>query len=209
VTARRLVVVALLLCGCARRVQPPSADVPADRPFPDMSGRDVMVMPVQGATPSIAVPLTSTAVALTSDARTSLEAELSFWLPDAAPRVRWLLPAAVERAARNAPTLGVHVRELQIQELLRARLQSIGDPLYTELRQVALLTNVRPALVPIGAVWIGDADGTGRVHLAAALIDTHGGAVLWNGVVAGTRGPAVNAATIASVAQALARMAAR
>lgn len=205
----RLWLVVLLLCGCAQRAAPPSADVPA-LPFPDMSGRTIMLLPIQPATPTVAVPAGAVAAQpLSSEDRAMLEAELTFWLPEAAPRIRWVLPATIDQRAVRSPTLEVRPRDLPVQDFLRARLQSIGDPLYGDLRKLALLMDVRPALLPIGAVWVQEADGTGRVHLALALIDTTGGAVTWYGVVAGTAGARVDASTIASTAQALARLAAR
>lgn len=205
----RLWCVALLLCGCAQRPAPPSAEAP-ERPFPDMSGRTIMLLPVQPATPTMTLPAGAVAAQpLSGDGRAMLEAELSFWLPEAAPRIRWVLPATIDQRAERSPTLEVRPRDLPVQDFLRARLQSIGDPLYGDLRKLALLMDVRPALLPIGAVWVQEAGGNGRVHLALALIDTTGGAVIWYGVVAGASGPRADAVTIASTAQALARLAAR
>jgi hypothetical protein len=80
----------------------------------------------------------------------------------------------------------------------------IGDPLYGELRRVAALMDARVALLPIGALWVEEQAGTGRVHLAAALIDTFGGDVVWYGVVAGHPGARGDPAVLASAAQALA-----
>jgi hypothetical protein len=205
----RLCWIVLLLCGCGQRPAPPSADT-LERPFPDMSGRTIMLLPVQAATPTVTPPAGAVAArALSSEGRAQLEAELSFWLPEAARRIRWVLPDAIDQRATRSPTLDVRARDLPVQDFLRARLQSIGDPLYGDLRKLALLMDVRPALLPIGAVWIEEAGGTGRVHLALALIDTTGGAVIWYGVVAGAPGARVDQSTIASTAQALARMAAR
>ena len=205
----RLCWIVLLLCGCSQRPAPPSAEI-QERPFPDMSGRTIMLLPVQAATPTVTPPAGAvSARALTSEGRAQLEAELSFWLPEAAPRIRWVLPAAIDQRASRQPTLDVRARDLPVQDFLRARLQSIGDPLYGDLRKLALLMDVRPALLPIGAVWIEETGGTGRIHLALALIDTTGGAVIWYGVVAGAPGARVDQGTIASTAQALARMAAR
>src|SRR5690606_39979400 len=59
-----------------------------------------------------------------------------------------------------------------------SRIQSIGDPLYGDLRRVAVVTDARLALIPLGALWIPEVGGAGRIHVAAALIDTMGGAVL-------------------------------
>jgi hypothetical protein len=197
------------VAGCARMAAPPSADG-RQAPFPDIGGRTVLLLPVQSAMPVVAVPETAdpgrSMVPLPEQARQALEAELSYWLPEQAPRSRWVLPAAIDRAVRQSPSIDVRVRELTVRDFQRARLEMIGDPLYGELRRVAALMDARPAVLPIGAVWIPEQAGGGRVHLAVALIDTFGGDVVWYGVVAGTAGPLDDATVIASVAQALARM---
>jgi hypothetical protein len=207
-----MVVAALVaagMAGCARAVAPPSADG-RQRPFPDLGGRTVMLLPVQSAVPSVAVPGSADPsrgiVPLPADARAALDAELSYWLPEQARRTRWVLPDAIDAAVRRSPAIDVRVRELTVRDFQRARLDMIGDPLYGELRRVAALVDARPALLPIGAVWIPEQAGGGRVHLAVALIDTFGGDVVWSGVVAGTAGSLSDAAVIASVAEALARM---
>jgi hypothetical protein len=206
---RTVILAAAVLGACSQRVAPPSADA-AQQPFPDMAGRAVLVLPVQAAAPLLGLPRTADParppVTLGAETRAALEAELGYWLSEHAPRVRWVLPDAVERAVLRAPTLDVRVRELAVQDFLRAKLESIGDPLYGELRKVGALFDTRPVLLPIGAVWIPETDGRGRVHLALALIDTTGGAVVWSGVVAGAPAAAPDGAAAASVAQALARL---
>jgi hypothetical protein len=205
VRALRVGALALLLAGCARPA-PPSADA-RQRPFPDIGGRAVMLLPVQAAVPTIGLPAGATqAVALGADARGVLEAELAYWLPARTPRARWVLPDAIERAVRQSPSLDVRVRDLAVRDFQRARLEMIGDPLYGELRRVGALLDARVALLPIGALWVQEPDGTGRVHLALALIDTFGGDVVWYGVVAGVPGARGDATVIASVAQALAEL---
>jgi hypothetical protein len=199
----------LLLAGCARMVAPPSADA-RQAPFPDIGGRTVMLLPVQAAVPVVAAPATAdparAPVPLPPELRTALEAELAYWLPERAARSRWLLPDAIERAVARSPMLDVRLRELTVRDFQRARLESIGDPLYGELRRVGALMDARAALLPIGALWIPEAGGGGRVHLVVALIDTMGGQVIWQGVVAGTAGPLNDASVVASVAEALAGM---
>jgi len=112
----------------------------------------------------------------------------------------------VERAVRGSPMIDVRVRELSVRDFQRARLESIGDPLYGELRRLGALMDARLALLPVGALWITEQTGAGRVHLAVALIDTFGGDVVWYGVVAGAPGARGDAAVIASTAQALAQL---
>lgn len=196
------------MLACARPA-PPSADA-QPRPFPDLGGRTVMVLPVQGAVPTLALPASADPAAapalLSLEMQQALEAELVYWLQQRVPRVRWVAPEAIERSVRNSPSLEVRPRELTVRDFQRARLQSIGDPLYGELRRVGALMDARLALLPIGALWVAEREGGGRVHLVSALIDTFGGDVLWQGVVAGNAGERSDAAVIASAAQALARM---
>lgn len=203
-----LLLVAVAVCACSARPAPPSADA-QQRPFPDIGGRTVMLLPVQRVTPIVGIPESADtarqAAPLSTDALAMLDAELAFWLPTSAARTRWVLPDAVERAALGAPTLDVRPHELPVYDFLRARLESIGDPLYGDLRKLGILMDARIALLPIGAVWIPEQGGAGRVHMAVALIDTFGGSVVWYGVVAGTAGAPGDAATVASAAQALAQ----
>ena len=197
----------LLLAACASSSAPPAADT-QQQAFPDIGGRRVMLLPVQQIVPAISPPesadTTRPMLALSGDALRAIEAELAYWLPEHAHRVRWVLPDAIERAAGSSAAIEVTVRDLPIRDFQRSRLESIGDPLYGDLRRIAALTDARLAFLPIGAVWIPEIDGTGRVHLAAALIDTVGGRVLWYGVAASAPGGRDDAATAASVARALA-----
>jgi hypothetical protein len=112
----------------------------------------------------------------------------------------------VERALQGAGRIEVDARSLSVRDFQRARLRSIGDPLYGELRRVGALLDARLAILPLGAVWITEQTGVGRVHISVVLIDTFGGDVLWQGVVAGAPGARGDAATIASTAQALAQL---
>jgi hypothetical protein len=204
------VVAVLLLGGCAKSVAPPPSADGRQQAFPDIGGRTVMMLPVQSAMPLMTMPATAdpagTPMPLPEPARAALEAELAYWLPQAGARVRWVMTEAVERAVRGSPAIDVRVRDLTVRDFQRSRLQYIGDPLYTELRRVAALMDARGAFLPIGAVWIPERAGGGRVHLAAAIIDTMGGQVLWQGVVAGTPGALDDPTTVASAAQALARL---
>ncbi|HSJ09623.1 MAG TPA: hypothetical protein VK928_06895 [Longimicrobiales bacterium] len=202
-----LLLASLALAACSTRPAAPSAEAP-QRAFPDMSGRTVMLLPVQSATPLIGRPATADSTApattLAGDALRAFDAELAFWLAERAGRVTWVAADAVERAADRATVLNVRPRDLPIRDFLRARLEAIGDPLYGDLRGLSMLVDARVALLPIGAVWIPEQDGTGRLHVALALIDTFGGRVLWQGVIAGDATAANDAAALAAAAQAIA-----
>jgi len=99
----------------------------------------------------------------------------------------------------------LQLRDLPVRDFIRSRVESIGDPLYGDLRSIGLLADARIALLPIGALWIPETGGGGRIHLAVALIDTMGGRVFWQGVVASAAAASIDAAALASTAQALAQ----
>lgn len=206
--SRLLIYAALVLCACSSRT-PPAADA-EQPPFPDMGGRKVMLLPLQNVIPLVNPPTTADtareAMSLSGDTRDALEAELAFWLPSNSPRVEWVMPEAIERAVQRSPAIEVRVRDLAVRDFLRARLTQIGDPLFGELRRVGALLDTRYALLPIGAVWIPEIGGGGRIHIALALIDTIGGRVMWSGVAAGKSGPIDDPAVAASAAEAVARL---
>ena len=180
--------------ACAQRAQPP---VPGDdtRPPPSLAGRPVLVLPVQPTSgPGVlAVP--------------GLDADIAFFLSERAPQVRWILPAQVERALANAPTLRIQPSALDVGGFRRARLERIGEPLFTDLHNLGLLLDARLALLPYAGGYVAGAGGSpGRVELHVALIDTAGGDVLWIGAVTGQPGAPDSAAVGASAASALAEL---
>lgn len=176
----------LLILACSSR-QPPSADRPAP-PAPNLSGRSVMLLPVQGGR---GVP-------------EGLDAELSFWLPERGLGVNWVLPDAIDEVVARSPTLGIHPRSLEVSVFHYAEVRNIGDPLFGDLRRLGALVDARYAILPVAAGYVTRAEGV-RVEIAAAIIDTLGGRVLWFGVVGGETGDRAAPALVASAAQALAR----
>jgi hypothetical protein len=192
-----LVLAAALAAACqsARSGAPPSADRPTPV-APDLAGTAVLVLPAQPA-PGQGVNADGEPVA-------GLDGEIAFWLGDRAPGVRWVFPPAIDHALARAPMLDIQPRRLQVASFHRAQVRNIGDPLFGDLRRLALLFDARYALVPVSTAWSG-ADETGRVEITAALIDTEGGAVLWIGAVAGEEGAVGSAAVRVSAAEALVR----
>lgn len=132
-----------------------------------------------------------------------LDDEIAFWLPESAPRVDWVLPAAVERALERSPSIDVRLDALAVSSFHRAEVKNIGDPLFGDLRALNALVDARYALIPVAAAVISDGTGAGRVEMNVALIDTVGGRVLWFGAVAGELGPMGAPEVNASAARAL------
>jgi len=184
---------ALVSAACARRARPPVANEPSPAP-PSLAGRAVLVLPLQPTSGPGVLPAPG------------IDADLAFFLPERAPLVHWVLPAELERVLRSSPTLRIRPAELDVTALRRARLERIGEPLFTDLHNLGLLLDARLALVPYAGGYVAAAGGqAGRVELHVALIDTSDGDVLWLGAVAGQPGEAGSAAVTASAASALAQ----
>jgi len=199
--------------ACAGHAPPKATDPKA--PAPDMTGVRVMVLPAQvrGKLPG-------------------LDTELAYWLEQRAPRTQWVFRPAMERVLKNNPEWSINLDALAVGQFAYMQVERIGEPLFTDLRRLSTLLDARYALVPVGAAWVPLPDtaaargaggragtrvaasdtaaagpaGRGHVEMAAAIIDTFDGSVLWYGVVAGKGGDAPDRATIASAAQELARV---
>jgi hypothetical protein len=186
-------------CGGARqRAAPPE---PTTRPAPVLTGYKVMLFPTQRGPVPVAdaqkqhFPL---------DAE-KLDAEIAYWLPELARSVNWVMPNTLQRAVERSPTLGVDIRKLAVTSFQRAQVKRIGDPLFSELRGLAAVTEARIAVIPVAAELIGATRGDARAQVATAVIDTFDGTVLWYGVLEGDAGTQGDDAALASAAQAFAR----
>ena len=191
----------LLLAACGPKAAPPAANE-SPRP-PALVGSTVMVLPVHAGT----VPTPgATNVNFRSDGVDALDSEIAYWLPETAPRVKWIMPPAIDRALARSPGLNIDIRNLAINGFRRMQLRRIGDPLFGDMRRLGAVLDTRFALIPVAAEFRPTTGSNGRIDIAAALIDTERGDVLWFGVVSGDEGAAGDAAVTTSAAQAFARL---
>ena len=181
----------LFVAGCGRK-ELPKVDEP-QRPVPNLVGLKVMVLPSQPGPGGVPVGLDDAIAA-------NLEA--------VAPSVDWVLPAEVERALTRAPWLEIRPRALPVSMFRSPEMTHVTEPLYGQMRRLGALVDARYALLPVAAGYVqGTEPGQqGRIEVAAALVDTVGGRVLWYGVVAGARGAANDEVVIGTAAQAVAAM---
>ncbi len=184
----------LVLTGCASHRAPTPET--SRRMAPDLTGRVVMVLPAQGgagARPPI-----------------GLDDEIRYWLGDRAPDVQWVFPLQLRSVLERTPALSdIHINALSVSHFRGAEVRRIGDPLFGDLRRLGAVVDARYALVPVTAAYVPGDTVPGRVEVAAALIDTLGGDVLWYGVAGGDRGDERDPRVIASAARALAGKVAR
>lgn len=190
-----------LVAACGPKTAPPAANETTRPPL--LAGATVLVLPVHVG--SVPTP-DATSVDFRTDGVDALDAEIAYWLPEAAPRVKWILPDAIERALARSPGLNLEIRNLAVQSFRRMQVRRIGDPLFGDLRRLGAIFDTRFALIPVAAEFRPTNGNTGRIDIAAALIDTERGNVLWFGIVSGEEGTAGQAAVAASAAQAFARL---
>jgi hypothetical protein len=129
------------------------------------------------------------------------DSELAHALRARGGGVTWVFPPDLEEALGRSPGLRARIRGLPVQIFGQAEVNRIGDPLFGNLVRLAGLTGADVALIPVELKY---GEG-GAFNLGAALIATRTGRVSWYGVVEGSSGGAGNPATLASVAEMLAR----
>lgn len=192
---------ALALAACGPKAAPPAV---GESPLPPaLIGSSVFVLPVHaGPVPSP----NATSVEFRVDGIDALDTEIAYWLPESAPRVHWILPADVDRALERSPGLDIDIRNLAVQSFRRMQVRRIGDPLFGDLRRLGAVLDARLALIPVAAEFRPTTGNNGRIEIAAALIDTERGTVLWFGAVSGDEGPTGDPVIATSAAQAFARL---
>lgn len=156
---------------------------------PDLSGRRVMVLPVQQV------------MSVGGDA----DAELAFGLESRGPEVTWVLPAEVDRVLARSPSMDARTRGLPVDAFLAAEVRRVGDPLYGTLRRLAALVDTEVALLPVRAQEVSTQGDSVRVRFHSALLDVRTGRVLWFAVEEGETTTSGDPRALATAADAVAR----
>lgn len=112
------------------------------------------------------------------------------------PEVSWLLPDELRRIARRAPGT-VSNPDRMGQALLRSDgLKRIPDPLFSQLRSLAAMSNARQVMVPAAVRFSRVAEGV-RAEVVLVLADARSGSLLWRSTpfaIAATPDAALSAA---------------
>lgn len=165
---------------------------------PALQGQEVMVVPVQHMR---GIP-----------AGVQADAELAFALRERGPRVQWLFPDTLRSITSRSPGIDIPLETLPVGAFLQAEVERVGDPLYGHLRRLNALTGAPLALIPVQLRYRSQPESVeGEVlepamELAASLVHVQSGRVLWFGIVDGTPGEVDDPGTLASAADALARV---
>jgi hypothetical protein len=154
------------LAGCASGSGEPRQPQPGSSAPLQLSGQRVLVLPVQA---SLAVPVEPSA----------LEGEIVFALTERDPRVGWVVPEEVRRAARRSPLFAGNPDALPGDPMTHHGERRVLEPLAGELRRYSALIDARLVLLPRLIPAPEAADGSQRVRLSSVVVDARSGDVVW------------------------------
>lgn len=97
-----------------------------------------------------------------------------------APAVRWLGLAEQRRALHMAPALGIEPDRLETAYLMGSRVESLTDPLWSQLRTLEGMTGARIAVAPAG-VKIERRGGSFVATYVLVMADSRTGRLQWRG----------------------------
>ena len=144
----------LLTLGCGRATSGP---IPA--PVPNLAGKRVLVLPIQG-----------------SNGPDSASARLVAALRTAEPQAIWIGPAELNRALARLPGFGANPASLPHDPLVHHNDRRAGEPLASALRRFSALADARWVLLPREARFVN-----APARITASLLDARTGVVLWAG----------------------------
>jgi hypothetical protein len=107
-----------------------------------------------------------------------------------APEAHWIVPADLRRIYRRGGGLVPNPDQMG-QSLMRTwGIVVVPDPLRSNLRRLVSMTDGRYVFIPASLVFAVDSAGSLAADLAAVLVDTRTGRVVWRSVAKGRDGTA-------------------
>jgi hypothetical protein len=197
-----------VLSGCARGSRPTTPEDPfgaiglATLPVGALAGASVLLLPVGGVVLSDSAALVPQLVARQYALRTVAASVLDSTLRVRAPDVTWIGLEEQRHALRMAPALGIDPARLEDAYLLNPKVESMADPLWSQLRTLAGMTNARMAVAP-AAVRITREGAAYRAEYVLVLVDSRDGRVLGRGRTPGPAAPTPEAALVAAAGAAV------
>jgi hypothetical protein len=197
-----------VLAGCWRK---PGATTPEDPfsliglgglPVGALAGSSVLLLPIGAVVLSDSAATVPQVVARQYTFRGLAASVLDSTLRVQAPDVTWLGLAEQRRALRMAPALGIDPERLETAYLLNPKGTTMLDPLWSQVRMLAGMTNARTAVAP-AAVRINREGTAYTAEYVLVLVDPRDGRVLGRGRVIGAESPTPEAALVAAAAVAV------
>lgn len=178
----------MLLVGaaCATAGNAPLADLPST-PLPTaaLAGESVALYPLTMVLAEVELGWDA-ALTPRDSALRHADSLIALATTARAPEVMWVLPAALRRAAAQAPGMLVNPDRLATS-ILRRPMQRLPDPLRSQMRMLTGAAGDRWAVVPASLFFFADSTqvGRGRAELTVALTDVRSGTVGWQTVAKG------------------------
>lgn len=135
-----------------------------------------------------------------------VDAELLFALRSRPTGAEWIGPGELRESLAQNPGTGIRVDGLNVQPFLMGEVRRVGDPLFGDLYRLAAMVDARFAVLPVEVRPRAEGeDGAQAVEIAAAVLESRTGHVLWYGILDGPPGPAGDRAATVGAVEALAR----
>ena len=182
-----VIIAALILTGCASRSarstapQDPFQTIgAAPLPVEALAGGSALLLPVGALVLGDSAALVPELVARRFGLLATAEAVLDTALKQNAPSVRWLGLAEQRRALRMAAALGIEPERLETGYLMGSGVESLTDPLWSQLRAMEGLTGARIAVAPSG-VKLERRAGSWVATYVLVMADSRTGKLQWRG----------------------------
>lgn len=197
-----LLALANLACGGHTPAPPPVAGSPPPKepikplgvaPF---AGQQIAVIPITLVVPidtmERVAPFTTHATAIAW-----ADSVVGAALLARGPEVKWALPPELRKVARRAPTVAPDPDRMG-QSMMRERsLETVPDPLRSNLRSMMALLNGRFVLIPAAVAVVPEKGGLVRAEITLVLADTRTGKVVWRTVSWGVASTPTRALAVA------------
>jgi hypothetical protein len=181
-----VILLSATLTACGAHPSPTAPEDPfrdialAPLPAEALAGSSVLLLPVGELLLTDSAARNADLVARRYTLKAVAEAALDSALRRQAPGVTWLGLAEQRRALRMAPALGIEPARLETGYLLSPKVESLADPLWSQVRTLMGMTDARTALAP-AAVRLDWRGGRYVAEYVLVLVDPRGGKVLGRG----------------------------
>ncbi|HEY2825115.1 MAG TPA: hypothetical protein VGI83_06190 [Gemmatimonadales bacterium] len=177
--AAPLAVMAALACGGPPKPDHPAPEAPHAQPLPTagISGQDVSVYPLTLLVAAEELHWDTMGLTPRRAALDRADSLLGALLQERSPEVNWVLPPKLRRDAAQAPGMLTNPDQMATPLLRGSLVETIPDPLRSQMRQLNGVANARYALIPAGLVFVKVPGGQGRAELTLVMADVRTGLI--------------------------------
>lgn len=187
---------AAIVPACGGKARPSSGPAPV-RPATSVAPMNL------GAQKVLVLPMQATSGV--GEGREAVTREVLFALGERGAGTQWIDPDALRRALARSPGYAPDPGVLPPDAFRHHQERYVREPLAGLLRRYSALMDARLVLIPQSATWLPATGGTGgTVRIAATVVDSRTGNVVWYGEADGAPAAEPGQAAVATAAAALA-----